>query len=465
MSEILQSDNSVHHIPKTDNCYKNPYPISKIPTERQRQSVYKYAGAKLSDLVKNNQNLLIFPDKIDKTNEDGIGELPLFTIENGGIVFGNLVGFFGFDGLQFEIISRFDRSEKQHFFHYMLQKVFFPNVIDLKTELDHLEKMIDILPYLFPTYLLRALRQGIFRQYRYFEFNDDRLRGAVNVAEHIRRNIPFMGKIAYRTREYTANNSLIHLVRHTIEFLRNRTKTRRILSINQDVVNAVKLITDSTPDFSRRDLGKIIAQNLRPTRHPFYTEYTALQKLCLQILRGEQTSFGRSGDQVYGILFDAAWLWEEYLATVIVRSSKPMIHPQNKTFKNVLYAYKNKRKGMYIPDFYSTEDRIVLDAKYKHLDDANDNRIGGDLFQLVSYLHFLGSEYGGLIYPAKENEKKLYHPEGELKGYGGSLFTYGIRIPETETPEMFRNKMKQSEDGFIKFLNNQEYKYGIDTEN
>ena len=120
---------------------------------------------------------------------------------------------------------------------------------------------------------------------------------------------------------------------------------------------------------------------------------------------------------------------------------------------------------MYIPDFYSTEDRIVLDAKYKHLDYTNDNRIGGDLFQLVSYLHFLKSEYGGLIYPAKDNEDRSHLPEGELVGYGGSLFTYGIRVPKAESPEMFRKEMKRSEDNFISFLDNEEYKCGIDTEN
>ena len=35
-----------------------------------------------------------------------------------------------------------------------------------------------------------------------------------------KKNIPFMGKIAYTTREHSYNNNLTQLVRHTIEYIK-----------------------------------------------------------------------------------------------------------------------------------------------------------------------------------------------------------------------------------------------------
>lgn len=51
--------------------------------------------------------------------------------------------------------------------------------------------------------------------------------------------------------------------------------------------------------------------------HPYYSEYLPLQKLCLQILRYEELKYGQEEDEIYGVLVDAAWLWEEYLALLL----------------------------------------------------------------------------------------------------------------------------------------------------
>ncbi|MEX1474644.1 guanosine 5'-monophosphate oxidoreductase, partial [Enterococcus sp. C84] len=79
----------------------------------------------------------------------------------------------------------------------------------------------DLLVFLFPYYLNEAMRKGIYKEYVKREYNNANIKGAVDVAKHIRSNVPFVGKVAYRTREFSYNNHLTQLIRHTIEKIQN----------------------------------------------------------------------------------------------------------------------------------------------------------------------------------------------------------------------------------------------------
>ncbi len=65
-----------------------------------------------------------------------------------------------------------------------------------------LQKMTyyDLLVFLFPYYLNEAMRKGIYKEYVKREYNNANIKGAVDVGKHIRSNVPFVGKVAYRTR-------------------------------------------------------------------------------------------------------------------------------------------------------------------------------------------------------------------------------------------------------------------------
>ena len=96
-------------------------------------------------------------------------------------------------------------------------------------------------------------------------------------------------------------------------------------------------------------------------------------KICLQILRHESLKYGQEKDKIYGILFDGAWLWEEYLNTIFVGHQLGITHAENKTGKNGIQLYDGGKK-CYYPDFYKQtqgdltgDSSFVLDAKYKRL--------------------------------------------------------------------------------------------------
>ena len=470
----------MQHITLTDNK------ISSFSDDELHNKIHAYydiqsvAGKTLSELCKENSSFLVFPHSLDE-HRNGIEELsicelsgrPTYNDENQiinvddvKIKTGNLMGFIGFSGKQnhgtkLEIRSRFTNNDKQdYFFHYMLEKVFKINLFDMNYSHSK-NNGFDLLYLIFPALLKRAFRQGIFRTYRTFHKNDAAVKGVIEISRHIKYNEPFNGKIAYRSREYSADNDMTQLIRHTIEFIKQKSIGKNVLNADaatKEAVNQIIAATDSSYCFQNR--SKIIHRNIKPVIHPYFSEYKYLQKLCLLILSHQSMQYAKSDSPVYGILFDGAWLWEEYLNTIL--QDLNFEHPTNKDRKGGIKLFDNtagsgeetfnKCYRRIYPDFYkenSSDDKkdgVILDAKYKHLENGF---VRDDLYQVISYMHTMKIDKGGFIYPfaltSSGNltvEVKKYH----LAGLGGTVSTIAFPIPQyAENYELFKTQMQKAE--------------------
>lgn len=381
----------------------------------------------IRQLCNENEHLLVFPLSIDDT-DDRIGDSTIVDIyaEDENFVrikSGNIMGFVGRKNQQMKIYSRFDNQEHDYFLHYMLQKVFSFNIFNLDFTSSE-DNVFEFLVYMFPAMLKKAMRQGVYKEYRIFRHNDANVRGTIDISRHIRENIPFRGTVAYDTKEYSFDNSITELIRHTIEYIKTIPSGDIILSSDKTVEDCIKKIISYTPSYSHTERIKIIQDNLLPCNHPFYTEYTALQKLCVQILRQEEIKYGTDDDRIYGILFDGAWLWEEYLNTLLCE--KGFIHPENKLGTGAIYLFEHG--GQRFPDFWKQD--IVLDAKYKKLA-INGNRLDierDDVHQIMAYMYRLKASKGGIVCPYDGEKNKIISQNMHKDSYLGSLSLYALAI-------------------------------------
>ena len=367
------------------------------------------------------------------------------------------MGFFTVDNaIQVKIHSRFDKNNTQCFFlHYMLQKVcnIAPTVELIQTTKD---PFYSFAVYLFPIFLKRALNQGIFRTYVNREHNDSHIRGPIDFVRHLKNNVPFNGKIAYRTREFSHDNLLTQLIRHTIEFISEDTNLHGILNNINDEVSEIRFFTEK---YYRSERTKIITKNMKPLANLYYSEYENLRKLCLMILCRKKNSYGSSNNlPLNGILFDGASLWEEYLFTIL--KSQGFEHPKNKEKTGGIQMFEscsedsfdNNHRRIY-PDFYCKgENGYILDAKYKRLQNGVSRE---DLYQVVTYMHIMKIDHGGFIYPIEHHIpfSGEFHYQLTKKGYGGEIHVFGIRIPEPQNKYAdFCVQMKTVENELIKHI-------------
>ena len=405
---IMRITDNQHRIAKEDFVAEYPK-LSQALLDRTLDNLFK------------EDNIFIFPNDLTYT-PDLDKDQKIFETVNQEIKTGNVIGFMGCDQERLTISSRFSDESDDYFLHYLLQKVFNINLTSLDVGLSPEDKLYQLLVYLFPKYLQAALRKGLYKEYQRFFHNDSHLKGAVDVGNHFKKNLPFTGNIAYTTREFTYDNPLMQLIRHTIEYIKTQKSFGVILDNNRETIAEV---TRVTPSYKLADRAKFIRINkTKPLRHAYFREYRKLQELCLMILNREKHGLGYQEQKIYGILFDVSWLWEEYVYALL---PKGFLHPRNKEKKGGILVFSNGKRKVY-PDFYDIERKIVLDAKYKKLEFTEKGINREDLFQLISYSYILKAEKTGLIFPSIE--RSVNSEIGEVAGYGVLLKKWSIQIPQ-----------------------------------
>ena len=429
--------------------------ISEEEIEKNINSLEKISQRTIKNIIEND-NLLIFPSDLNKSKNIEENKT-IFNIYNNEVRTNNIMGFIGYNDTQIKITSRFASDDKDYFLHYMLQKVLCFNIFDLQHSSDK-DDSFDFLIYMFIHFFQKAIRQGIYKSYQKREYNDANVRGTIDINRHIKNNIPFNGKVAYRTREYSHDNDITQLIRHTIEYI--NTKSRGILNIaKEEVKSSILQIIEATPRYDKNKRQNIINKNLKKLNHPYFYEYEPLRKICVQILRHEEIKYGREEDKIYGILFDGAYLWAGYIWTIL--KDLDFKHPRNKEQAGGINLLDNKWSVYH--DFYNYDKKIVLDTKYKMLNKDNDKIDGSDKHQIISYVYTLGAKKGGFVYPSENKEfcfdnigilNREYN-KNILEDYSPSIFKYAFLIQNKKSNEEnfenindFKIEIEKSENDF-----------------
>lgn len=327
-----------------------------------------------------------------------------------------------------EIGSRFDSCYKQLFLNYMLLKVFGGRFID-PVDIGRSNMWEILLILVFCKRLTEAYTQGLFKRYTQFEYNDTKYRGCLNLNEHLRKNVPFCGNIAYTTHEYSYDNPITRLIRHTLRHI--QLKYPLLLDgAGKIVAEARREIEQHTPSWRSRDVLACIKENLKPIHHSFFYTYEPLRQVCLLVLEDEAAAHYNSDqdNEVEGVIFDGAWLWENYIATLL----------EDKGFESQknIPAFKNPWDYPLKPDFYHSEKNIVLDAKYKRMAEKEKHPAREDIHQLMCYLYVTGSRIGGLICPSENNEAESFSTGIKTEWADDAQWhTVVLKIPSTDTEQ------------------------------
>ena len=425
-----------------DNNLRNKDDFSEI-----RTVTGKIADKTLEQLER--EGIFVFPE-IVKDAEDITRDQMILQSVNDSYRSGNVMGFLGCGDERLIIESRFSGDREDYFFQYLLDRVLeFPNIVDLNVDADQNNRLFNFLLFLFPYYLKTAMRKGLFKNYIRHRYNDGNVKGTIDIARHITKNTPFIGNIAYSQREFSYDNYLMELVRHTIEYIKRKPYGNNLLT---KVKDEVKLVIEATPDYETYDRQKIIDENKKNTvRHAYFREYLALQRLCILILQHQKHQIGSGSRQIYGILFDGAWLWEEYVNSLI---DDVFYHPMNKGGRGAQRLFGGNI-GLIYPDFISrdNETRIIADAKYKPIDNIGNK----DYLQVLAYMFRFDAKKGYYLYPEAEGTDDLQlwmnkgstYEENVMPRDDVSITKHGLKIPaDAENYESFVLRMKASECGF-----------------
>lgn len=402
------------------------------------------------------EGLFIFPEAIKKV-EDLTRDQMILQEFNGKYRTGNVMGFIGYGKERLSIQSRFCNDKEDYFLSYLLERVLnIPNIVSLDADTSSDKRLLNFLLFIFPKYLENAIRKGLYKQYIHKKYNDTNIKGKIDIPRHLTKNTPFIGSIAYSQRLFSYDNMLLELIRHTIEFIKSKSYGSIILS---DIKEELKLIVNATQSYRTCDRQKIIEQNKKnPIRHAYFREYSALQRLCILILKSEKHDIGSGIQNSYGILFDGAWLWEEYINILL---SSHFYHPKNKSKFGAQQLFSDG-KGLIYPDFISksTDPRLIVDAKYKPIENIR----GRDYLQVLAYMYRFDASKGYYIYPDSEGQVPLVLNLNKGSTYENNvsarddvnIIKLGFKIPNKSADyDDFKMQIHESELVLQNFINSQ----------
>ena len=402
------------------------------------------------------EGLFIFPESIKKV-EDLTRDQMILQEFNGKYRTGNVMGFIGYGKERLIIQSRFCNDKEDYFLSYLLERVLnIPNIVSLDADTSSDKRLLNFLLFIFPKYLENAIRKGLYKQYIHKKYNDTNIKGKIDIPRHLTKNTPFIGSIAYSQRLFSYDNMLMELIRHTIEFVKSKSYGSIILS---DIKEELKLIVNATQSYRACDRQKIIEQNKKNSiRHAYFSEYSALQRLCILILKSEKHDIGSGIQNSYGILFDGAWLWEEYINILL---SSHFYHPKNKSNFGAQQLFSDG-KGLIYPDFISksTDPRLIVDAKYKPIENIR----GRDYLQVLAYMYRFDASKGYYIYPDSEGQVPLVLNLNKGSTYENNvsarddvnIIKLGFKIPNKSADyDDFKMQIHESELVLQNFINSQ----------
>ena len=464
--------------------------ISKVNISNNdlEQHIEKFINANKVLIVKNFLSKIPTEHQVNTSKElkDAKGAYSFITNFNGKEYFGGVVGIiedvfeinlsdntysdgkdiedkYQIKNLNFEIRlqirSKFD-TEKPYFLATMLLR----NKIELNDLVFGNEE--DIYDYLllfwYKTKILEAYQKGFYKTYRRFEENGYRLRGSINISQHIKLNIgQNNGKIAHIYRENTINNYLNHLIIVTYEHLKKKYPELVEQNIDNDL--NIRCILEGIRNeigYNTMGIQFLIKNNQKTISHPYFIEYEDLREICLKILREEALSIWEVGkERTKSILFYIPDLWELYLEDIL---------KQDKELKNDVYTQggtpesdkqlkifgeynktenKNFKKNIY-PDFIFFDEEnpyFILDAKFKgRWKESIEGEIPDfcldDYNKCIRDMNSINAHATGVIFPANIEQgndvkysdlKKLQHSISKYNQQD-CFYTIPVYIPDTK---------------------------------
>lgn len=364
-------------------------------------------------------------------------------------------------GITIQIYSRFDGAEGEQVPnpYFLLTMLMGANSAfnDQPVPNNPRDFVFDLLlMFIFKERAKKCYQKGIYKAYHRFENNDDRIKGNIDIARHIKLNMGLNnGKAAYSYRENTYDNYLNHLIIAAFDVLKVKHPEALWGMYFNPENEDFKAFIDSIKmniEYPKYDVRTLMRKNIYPISHPYYVEYEGMREIALRVLRDDAVSFlnGREED-VQGILIYIPDLWEIYLRNLIQDESNYHLNYQ---FQCKIIDYEDS-PGNFVqeirPDYVffkinsidssKNEPFMILDAKFKPAwGDIIDNKksfsdVMEDYNKCIRDMNSINGHASGVIFPTNkllnsDIDKMIKHTISEYN-LVDSFYTFPIYVPKT----------------------------------
>ncbi|WP_445457697.1 McrC family protein [Flavobacterium sp. HNIBRBA15423] len=317
-----------------------------------------------------------------------------FDLRHNGIKFKQFVGVIQVNGLTIEILPKIDNDgkEKSVWHTALIEMLRVTRKLKVqKVDEAHVKKQqIHLLDIYFEWFLNEVqllLHQGLIKQYYKETGNVKALKGKLEFAGHIAKNLVHKERF-YTTHQVYDKNHLVHqILAQALDIVCNLSKGNYLYSKCKTIqldFPEVKPIKANESTFSK------IPKNRKTA--PYETALAIARLIILNYAPNVQSG----NEKMLALLFDMNSLWEEYILVRLkqVNNDLSILGQTKKEFWN----------GVYIkPDIVikKSNETFIIDTKWKNI--GNSNPSTQDLRQMFVYNDYWNSKKAMLLYPSTSN--------------------------------------------------------------
>jgi 5-methylcytosine-specific restriction enzyme subunit McrC len=317
-----------------------------------------------------------------------------FDIRYKGVRFKNFVGIVQIDGLTIEILPKIDANESdkdlwQQALIKMLKttkklKVQKVGQANVKKQNIHL---LDIYFEWFLTEVELLIRQGLIKQYYTQTKNVSALKGKLEFAGHIQKNL-IHKELFYTTHQIYEKDHLIHqILSFALSIIEDFSKGTYLYS-------RCKTVQLDFPEVKHIRINKTTFSRIKKSRKS--APYKDALEIARFIILNYAPNISSGDEKMLALLFDMNNLWEEYVLVKMKQAAQ-------KRKDTEVYGQRSKEfwQGITIrPDIVVKKpDQVyVIDTKWKNIQGFKPST--QDLRQMYVYNEYWNSVQSMLLYPA-----------------------------------------------------------------
>jgi 5-methylcytosine-specific restriction enzyme subunit McrC len=324
-----------------------------------------------------------------------------FDLKHNGIVFKQFVGVIQVDGLIIEILPKIDKNEsetaenKQKWQSALIEMLRVTRKLKVQKvgEANVSKQSIHLLDIYFEWFLSEVqllIHQGLIKQYYKETSNVKALKGKLEFAGHLSKNLVHKERF-YTSHQVYDKDHLIH------QILGQALSVIETFSKGTYLYSKCKTTKLNFPEVKTINANEVTFSRLPKNRKT--APYETALAIARLIILNYAPNIKSGSEQMLALLFDMNSLWEEYI----------LIRLKQVADDNEFKVYGQNSKGFWKnisirPDIVlekETEDKkeiFIIDTKWKNIDNSAPST--NDLRQMYVYNDYWKSIKAMLLYPS-----------------------------------------------------------------
>ena len=353
--------------------------------------------------------------------------IPYFSLIHQGIKFCEFVGVLQVGETVIEVLPKADKNKQENDWRNILigmLRVVAGFEVEAPTSTNlHLRQnaILNLYFELFISETEKLLHKGLVKRYRTIKSNNTALKGQLQFAQHVQKNLVHQERFFVAYTIYDNQNNYNAILYQTLIILRRINAIPHL----QSRINALLM---NFPEMPNIQVTEALFNTIKFSRKTI--AYKKAIGIARMILLNYHPDLRKGQENVLALMFNMNQLWEKFVFLTLKKCLSQEFYVIDQKPVKFWKPYHGNTSSLKPDILIETKsgDKFVLDTKWKNQNGASPT--SGDIRQMYAYLQYTDSRKAALVYPSDKQQEvggEFYLENGdgkELSGKKCSLISF-----------------------------------------